>query len=102
MWAKHEGFLNKVGMSGQRDDAANGLLIPDSAQKARQMKKRFYHCGSHAGYSAVVNNQVQKIRDEYENGDISSTEAANKISALQDRLRTGLNVSGGKSPIRIR
>ncbi|SMC29053.1 RHS repeat-associated core domain-containing protein [Andreprevotia lacus DSM 23236] len=91
VWGKHEVFFNNIGMGGQRDLAANGVLMPDSEKKAIAMKRKFYHCGSHGKYySPMVNSQVQRIENDYNSGAISAVEAKTKIGDLQGRLRVGL------------
>jgi RHS repeat-associated protein len=94
VWGRHEPFLNQIGLAGKRDVAENGLLMPDNAAKAKQMKKKFYHCGSHAKYSGLVDRQVFDIEHDFHNGTISASEAKEKISALQKRLKVGLSMPG--------
>jgi SpoVK/Ycf46/Vps4 family AAA+-type ATPase len=74
--------------------------MPDSESKAKEMKRKFYHCGSHPLYSAVTNKEVQDIRDSYEGKDISAKEARAKILALQNRNRAILSAPGNK-PVRL-
>ncbi|ENW35385.1 hypothetical protein F922_02383 [Acinetobacter baumannii NIPH 201] len=45
--AKRKDFLDDIGIGGNRDKAENGVLMPPSEAKAKQMKRQLYHCGSH-------------------------------------------------------
>jgi hypothetical protein len=94
IWGTHKNFFDQIGLAGKMDAADNGLLMPDSEAKARQMKRKFYHCGSHIIYSKLANQQVASIERDYHNGIISADEAKAKISTLQTRLRTTLSMPG--------
>ncbi|WP_152603480.1 AHH domain-containing protein [Burkholderia paludis] len=61
VWGRHQAFFNKIGLEGKRDAKENGLLMPDSEAKAKAMKRKFYHCGSHGVYSAIVEARVDNI-----------------------------------------
>jgi RHS repeat-associated protein len=54
VWADNESFLNRIGLAGKRDAKENGVLMPDSPEKAKSMRRKFYHCGSHAMYSRKI------------------------------------------------
>jgi RHS repeat-associated protein len=83
IWAKNEKFLNSSGMKGQRDAKGNGVLLPDSEKVGKQKGKAYYHRGSHAKYSAMVDAEIKKIK---KNGGGKA-----EIEALQKRLRNKLN-----------
>ena len=104
IWNNHSVFFKNIGMEGKRDVAANGILLPDSEAKARQMRKAFYHCGSHGViYSPLVDNQVTAIERRFNQGKITDVQARAEIEALQKRLRTSLDAPlVGKAPRRVR
>lgn len=102
IWKKHSAFFNAIGRSNMRDHRSNGLLVPDNAQKARQMKRKFYHCGPHETYSAAVDAKVTAIETAFENGNISAAEASRQIGNLQGSLRTTMRLPNfGSAPIRL-
>ena len=43
IWKLHAQFFENIGMGGDMDKAGNGLLIPCSESKAKQMNRAFYH-----------------------------------------------------------
>nr|WP_244115319.1 AHH domain-containing protein [Burkholderia cenocepacia] len=100
IWGKHQAFFDDIGMKGKRDSKENGLLMPDSEQKAKSMKRKFYHCGSHAIYSAGINLQVDRIESAFKRGAIDAAQARDKISQLQNTSRV-LLMSPGASPVRL-
>ncbi|WP_225548741.1 AHH domain-containing protein, partial [Chromobacterium violaceum] len=100
IWGKHQKFFDRIGLEGQRDAATNGLLMPDSAEKAKEMHRKFYHCGSHPAFSAAMNTQVTKIEDKLNSGKIDAAQARNEIAALQKATRATLSASGS-NPIRL-
>lgn len=63
---------------GQRDVAANGVHMPDSCSKARSMNRKFYHCGSHDGYSLNVQDDLKPIINTFNKGKINAQQARNK------------------------
>jgi len=82
-------------MLEDRDKSENGLLMSDSADKAKKMRRVFYHCGSHSKiYSPMVASMMRNIKGEYDNNDVDEAGARAKIAALQTRLRSSLSVSG--------
>jgi RHS repeat-associated protein len=102
VWGKHKSFLDRIGRGDMRDHRSNGLLVPDSAAKAKQMKRKFFHCGSHATYSAGVDAKVSLIENDFLQGKISAAEASRQIGVLQNTLRSTLMApSFGTAPIRI-
>lgn len=51
---------------GGQDKKENALLMPASEKKARQMKRKFYHCGTHGVmHSPMVNKAVTDIEAEF-------------------------------------
>ncbi|WPH23682.1 RHS repeat domain-containing protein [Variovorax paradoxus] len=91
VWANNAAFLNKVGLTGQRDDRANGMLLPGSQAKAKKMGKKVYHCGSHALYSAMVDARVKSIQTAYDGRAITAGEAKQEIGDLQNQLKLAIN-----------
>ncbi|MDN3222573.1 RHS repeat-associated core domain-containing protein [Pseudomonas nunensis] len=97
VWGRQASFFSDIGMGGERDKKENGLLMPDSADQAKKTKRVFYHCGSHGKvYTPMVENMVEKVRDDYDSGDIDKAQARSQISAIQSRLRASLSVPGTK------
>jgi RHS repeat-associated protein len=97
VWGRQASFFSDIGMGGERDKKENGLLMPDSADQAKKTKRVFYHCGSHGKvYTPMVENMVEKVRDDYDSGDIDKGQARSQISAIQSRLRASLSVPGTK------
>ncbi|MEN8639315.1 RHS repeat-associated core domain-containing protein [Pseudomonas sichuanensis] len=97
IWRERASFFSDIGMYEQRDAKENGLLMPDSADKAKSMGKMFYHCGSHGKvYSPMVDNMVAKVQDRYDAGVIDEAQARSEVATIQKRLRTSLSVSGKK------
>ncbi len=100
IWGKHKAFFDSIGMGDDRDKKANGLLMPASKEKAKKMKRVFYHCGSHGKvFSPMVDSEVSKIEARFNSGAINAAEARVQVGALQQSLRTSLSVKG---PIPIR
>ncbi|MBV6290465.1 AHH domain-containing protein, partial [Pseudomonas aegrilactucae] len=97
VWRDHDEFFIRIGMSEDMDKKENGLLMPDSAEGAKKMKRVFYHCGPHGKvYSPIVKRMVVNIEKEFINEEIDEAGARAKISAMQGRLRLGLSASGNK------
>jgi len=53
----------------------------------KQMKRKVYHCGSHALYSAEVGARITKIEKLYDAEKIDAGQAKSRIAALQTSLR---------------
>lgn len=87
IWDKNAAFLGKIGLSGQKDNSENGLLMPSNQKKMKQMKRKVYHCGSHALYSAEVGARITKIEKLYDAEKIDAGQAKSRIAALQTSLR---------------
>jgi RHS repeat-associated protein len=101
IWGKHKAFFDGIGMGDDRDSKANGLLMPANKEKAKKMKRVFYHCGSHGKvYSPRVDSEVSKIEARFNSGAIDAAEARVQVGALQQSLRTSLSVKG-PMPIRL-
>lgn len=101
IWGKHEDFFKKIGMGGQCDAASNGLLMPGSDKKARSMRRKFYHCGSHPLYSALVERQVRQIEQDLTDKKIDIGQGRSKICQLQQQNRILLSVPGRGTPVRL-
>ncbi|WP_127491313.1 RHS repeat-associated core domain-containing protein [Acinetobacter calcoaceticus] len=100
IWAKRKVFLDDIGIGGNRDKAENGVLMPDSEAKAKQMKRQLYHCGSHPIYSAGINQKLGQIQREFESKKITVSQARAKVANLQSSMRLVLTTPGTK-PIRL-
>ncbi|OBY76076.1 hypothetical protein NG55_05265 [Acinetobacter gyllenbergii] len=100
IWAKPKDFLDDIGIGGNRDKAENGVLMPDSEAKAKQMKRKLYHCGSHPLYSAAINQKLTQIEREFGDKKITASQARDKVEKLQTSMRLALSVPGSK-PIRL-
>ena len=100
IWAKRKDFLDDIGIGGDRDKAANGVLMPDSEAKAKQMKRQLYHCGLHPVYSRGINKSLDDIQKDFENNKITAAQAREKVSNLQKTTRAILLAPGTK-PARL-
>ena len=97
VWRDEKDFFEKIGMSDDMDKKENGLLMPDSADKAKKMKRVFYHCGPHSKvYTPVVEGMLDKIKEQLSSESIDEAGARDQVLAMQTRLRSGLSVSGSK------
>jgi hypothetical protein len=85
------------------DDRSNGILMPSSKEKAKKMKRQFFHCGSHGIYSAGIDQVVQRVEKDFNSGKISAAEARMKIAQLQTVTRATLQAPllPGRSPVRL-
>ena len=45
--------------------------MPDSEAKAKQMKRKLYHCGSHPIYSTLINQKLIRIENQFNDGKIT-------------------------------
>ena len=103
IWKRNSGFFDKIGMGNMMDHRSNGVLMPSSAKKAKEMRRRYYHCGSHGNYSGQTEYGVDDIADRFEKGQISAADARMEIARLQEARRITLTapLMPGQSPIRI-
>ncbi|AVD85425.1 hypothetical protein C4Q28_01115 [Pseudomonas sp. SWI6] len=101
MEGKH--YFPGIGIGGNMDHKENGVLMPDSPAKANQMRRQFYHCGSHAAYSKEVQEEIDAIASDYYDNDITKEQARQRISAIQSRNRALLKSPAipGLSPVRL-
>jgi len=100
IWKEQEIFFNNIGMGGDKDKAANGVLMPDSEAKAKQMKRQLYHCGSHKMYSDRIRSELNKIQSQFDSKNITAAQAKEKVSNLQKTTRAILLAPGTK-PVRL-
>ena len=84
-----------------RDKAENGAVISDSEAKAKNIKRKLYHCGSHRLYSAAINQKLVQIEKEFGDKKITASQARDKVSKLQSSMRLVLSAPG-HNPIRLR
>ena len=103
IWKRNAGFFDKIGMGNMMDHRSNGVLMPSSAKKAKEMRRRYYHCGSHDNYSSQTEHGVKDIKDRFEKGKISAADARMEIARLQEARRITLTapLMPGQSPVRI-
>ena len=103
IWKRNAGFFDKIGMGNMMDHRSNGVLMPSSAKKAKEMRRRYYHCGSHDNYSSQTEHGVQDIKDRFKKGKISAADARMEIARLQEARRITLTapLMPGQSPVRI-
>ena len=66
------------------DHRSNGVLMPSSAKKTKEMRRRYYNCGSHGNYSGQTEYGVQDIKDRFKKGQISAADARMEIERLQE------------------
>ncbi|NWD83074.1 RHS domain-containing protein [Pseudomonas reactans] len=100
VWARNESFLNKIGLSGKRDARENGVLMPDSPEKAKSMRRKFYHCGSHEIYSKKIEWELNKIEQKLDEGLIDKNQAFTAVNRLQIKEKLFL-ITPGKTPTRL-
>lgn len=86
-----------------RDHRSNGVLMPDSANGANSMNRKYYHNGSHKNYSASVEAEVDQVKFNYESGNISAADARMRIGRIQDRRRAQMRspLATGQCPERL-
>lgn len=87
IWKTHSKFFTDIGLANNRDSASNGILVPDSCNKAQSMRRFYYHCGSHGIYNGKVELYVAKIEDDFRKKRITIVQAKEKVKNLQDDLR---------------
>lgn len=75
--------------------------MPDSEAKAIQMRRKLYHCESHAIYSAAINQKLIQIENEFKSKNLTASQAKDKVANLQTSMRLVLSAPGIK-PIRLR
>lgn len=63
-WDAHGDFFNRIGLSGQRDAASNGLLMSDSRKSAISHGSKLYHSSRHRVYTAMVNAKINKMNTD--------------------------------------
>ena len=90
-WDAHDDFFNRIGLSGQRDAASNGLLMSDSRKSAISHGNKLYHSSRHRVYTAMVNAKINKIRNRFNLGEITKDEAVRQVRSLQKSLRRKIN-----------
>ena len=101
IWKRHLQFFEDIGMGDEMDNANNGVLAPCSESKAKSMNRAFYHCGSHAIYSAQIEARIAEIENDFKDKAIDASTARAKIAEIQTTSRRLLSMPG-LSPRRIR
>ena len=86
-WDNNSDFFDKIGLSGQRDAASNGLLMSDSEASAKLHGNKLYHSSRHREYTNLVVGKLNHIKDRFDTGEISKEEAVMHVKALQRSLR---------------
>lgn len=90
-WDAHDDFFNRIGLSGQRDAASNGLLMSDSRKSAISHGNKLYHSSRHRVYTDMVNAKINKIKNRFNLGEITKDEAVRQVRSLQKNLRRKIN-----------
>ena len=54
-----------------------------------------FHKGSHPNYTLRIEDQLSKIRRQFDKGQLTSSQALNKILALQDKAKKAIGSSKG-------
>ena len=88
VWKNHEPFLNNIGMSGQRDLAANGIDIPTSNNGLGSSE--LAHRGRHPEYSKSVDSELGDISKRLETNKITPEEAKQEVQNLQKNNREAI------------
>ena len=86
-WDNNSDFFDKIGLSGQRDAASNGLLMSDSEASAKLHGNKLYHSSRHSKYTKMVLRKLNRIQVRFNGGEISQEEAVMYVKALQRSLR---------------
>jgi RHS repeat-associated protein len=90
VWGQNKKFFKDIGVRG-RDNARNGLFLPNSEALGNSHGFEYYHSGSHATYSGNVTRSIGRIETDLRSGRITKIEAKQRIESLQHSLRSSLN-----------
>ena len=91
-WNRNANFLNSIGLTrNMRDQASNGLLMPNSRANASAMGRRIFHSSRHRQYTALVERKLGRIASSFNMGEINSTQARQRVESLQRSLRKKIN-----------
>ena len=90
-WEAYGDFFNRIGLSGQRDAASNGVLMSDSRKSAISHGNKLYHSSRHRIYTAMVDVKINKIKNRFNSGEITKDEAVRQVRSLQRSLRRKIN-----------
>jgi len=86
VWGSFEIFFDNIGMGGQMDLAANGILIPSNARSLAASSLDIIHSSQHPNFSDGVFDAVGLIATDFYSGDITTAQAQNRIADLQRSL----------------
>ena len=90
IWNSNSNFFDKIGLSGQRDAASNGLLMSDSKASAKLHGNRLYHSSQHGHYTLLVDKCISAIVTRFDAGSITKEDAVSYVKSLQRQLRRKL------------
>ncbi|EWH11456.1 core protein [Cellulophaga geojensis KL-A] len=100
VWVDNQQFFDDIGLGGAKDKASNGVFLPKNADVAQQGGFDYYHRGSHPDINTDMGTRVNAVKQQFDAGDISATQARKKISAIQKAERKRLSSRKGKTPVR--
>ncbi len=100
VWVSNQSFFNNIGLGGAKDKATNGVFLPKNATVAQQGNFNYYHRGSHDTINANMNKKVKRVKRQFNNRQITSAQARQKIARIQNAERRRLSSRTGKTPKR--
>ncbi len=100
VWVDNQQFFDDIGLGGAKDKASKGVFLPKNADVAQQGGFDYYHRGSHPGINTDMGARVNAVKQQFDAGEISATQARKKISAIQKAERKRLSSRKGKTPVR--
>ena len=80
-----------------RDSYSNGLYMPSDVNEATKCQRRFYHCGSHDKYSALISKRIQQLEKRLYAGLINEQEAFDSVQKLQKTVARFLSMTSKKT-----
>ena len=101
VWNQHSPFFERINFTGQHS-ASNGVKLPGSQSMGLSRGSAFYHSGSHRGYNRGVMNEVNRIRNNFDNAlrnninpDDAAKRAREELTDLQNKQRNHLSQNNG-------
>jgi RHS repeat-associated protein len=97
-WSMYKDFLEGLGL--KRNEAQNGVLMPESKAVAKCMGRKFYHNTNHEKtYANLIRRKLEKITSKYGDNPATMTPeqkmaARKEVEALQLRTKLILQAPG--------
>ena len=108
VWKANQKFFDDIGLGKKpgrngmnpKDSAADGVFMPKDQPTGRAHQFDTYHSGNHRNTSTDMETSVVNVRDRFDSGSITKTQARKEISALQKAERNRLSSRrGGPYPV---